>query len=280
MKRRADRFRGSLRCLMLILCFAESHMIGITACHATDSTSLGPDMIAGYVYIPPGTFTMGSPSTESDRFGDETPHLVTLTRGFRMKQTEVTQAEWLAVMGKNPSTFKGPSRPVEEVSWIQCLEFCNKLSVRHGLTPCYDGSAWNRSANGYRLPTEAEWEYACRAGGSGRFCSGDSEADLSRHGWYAANSNDQAHDGKLKEPNAWGLYDMHGNVWEWCWDFWGDYPSEGVTDPAGPQYGSVRVNRGGGWPDAARLCRSADRDSASPHYHSGNLGFRIVRNAD
>lgn len=280
MKLKADRFQQTLIYLVLLICIPESHWNRMTTCHAADRAQSKPEAKSGYVFIQPGTFTMGSPASELDRFSEESPHTVTLTRGFWMKETEVTQAEWQSVMGTNPSQFQGPQRPVEQVSWIECVEFCNKLSRKEGLTPCYNAMNWNRSANGYRLPTEAEWEYACRAGSSGRFCSGDLDSDLGEHGWYAINSENRTHDVKLKKPNAWGLYDMHGNVWEWCWDYWAYYPEGSVTDPQGPALGSYHVNRGGGWLDSARLCRSADRDSGIPAYYYENLGFRIVRNAD
>ncbi len=231
-------------------------------------------------WCPAGTFTMGSPSSESGRYSDEGPqHSVTLTRGFWMLETEVTQAMWESVMGTDPSRFKGAQNPVESVSWKECDDFCKKLSSQLGLT--------------VSLPTEAQWEYACRAGTTSAYSFGSSESDLWRYGNYCDASNtsdldwqDKAHnDGHDKTapvasyaPNAWGLYDMHGNVWEWCSDWYdSDYYAESPTsDPTGPSSGSYRVNRGGGWSDYAQGCRSAYRSRDTPGYRSDNLGFRTV----
>ncbi len=234
------------------------------------------------VGIPAGTFTMGSPSGESGRDGDEKQHRVTLTRGFLMSATEVTQAQYEAVMGSNPSEFKGASRPVEMVSWYDAVRFCNALSEREGLTAAYrisgENVTWNLDADGYRLPTEAEWEYACRAGTTTRFHSGNSDSDLELVGWYSGNSGEQTHDVGTKQPNAWGLYDMHGNVWEWCWDWYGDYGGS-VTDPAGPRSGSRRVLRGGSWYFLAQHCRSANRYRFNPDGRDSSFGFRVVRSS-
>ena len=203
------------------------------------------------VYIPAGSFLMGSPAdttpfkpqTERDylaRF--EKPHRVTLTRGFYMGKYEVTQAQWEQVMGCNPSLFKNAGReaPVDTVSWDDCQTFCKK------------------AGGGLRLPTEAEWEYACRAGTTGPYAG-----DLEEMGWYLGNSDGTTHVVGRKKPNAWGLYDMHGNVREWCQNFPYNYPDEAVTDPTGPakgdEYGS-RTIRGGSWADYAFFCRSAARD--------------------
>jgi len=213
-----------------------------------------------FVQIPAGTFMMGSPSSEPNRASDETQHRVTLTKPFYMQTTEVTQGQWKAVMGNNPSHFNscGDSCPVEQVSWNDCQEFIRKLNQREG--------------NGaYRLPTEAEWEYACRAGTTGPYYT-----DLDRAGWYSGNSNNRTHPVAQKTPNAWGLYDMHGNVYEWCQDWFGDYPGGSVTDPKGSSSGGSRVIRGGSWRLYARNCRSAYRCYNTPDVRNNNNGFRVA----
>jgi formylglycine-generating enzyme required for sulfatase activity len=226
-----------------------------------------------FVYIPPGRFMMGSPSGEPGRDDDERQHRVTLTKGFYMQTTEVTQGQWKRLMGNNPSRFKncGNDCPVERVSWDDCREFIRKL---------------NRMAGGhkYRLPTEAEWEYAARAGSTTAFAHGGImttgcrlDPNLDAMGWYCGNSEKRTHAVAQKKPNAWGLYDMHGNVWEWCRDWYGAYPSGSVTDPKGPSSGAVRVDRGGGWGSVARYCRSADRGKGTPGHGFYYLGFRLVR---
>ncbi|MBR0237028.1 MAG: SUMF1/EgtB/PvdO family nonheme iron enzyme [Thermoguttaceae bacterium] len=210
-----------------------------------------------FIWCPAGTFMMGSPSSESGRDNDETQHQVTLTKGFWMMETEVTQKQWKAVMGNNPSNFKGDDLPVESVSWNDCQEFCKKCT-QLGLP--------------VQLPTEAQWEYACRAGTTGAY-----SGNLDEMAWYWDNSNKTTHSVGTKKPNAWGLYDMHGNVWEWCQDWKADYPSGSVTDPAGPSSGSVRVIRGGSWCYIARFCRSAIRYSSAPDNRDDLLGFRCVK---
>jgi formylglycine-generating enzyme required for sulfatase activity len=184
-------------------------------------------------------------------------------------------------MGNKPSRFSGDNKPVENVSWFDCVEFCNKLSEKEGLEPVYNingkNVTWDKNKNGYRLPTEAEWEYACRAGTTTRFNTGDSDSDLEKAGWFDDNSNIQTCPVAQKAPNNWGLYDMHGNVWEWCWDCYGDYSSGSVTDPYGPSSGSNRVIRGGHWRNIARYCRSADRNYYGPNGSYYGIGFRFVR---
>ncbi|MBP5510082.1 MAG: formylglycine-generating enzyme family protein [Kiritimatiellae bacterium] len=214
-------------------------------------------------WCPAGTFTMGSPPTEEGRSYDERQHEVTLTKGFWMAETEVTQRQWKGVMGGNPSDFKGDDRPVENVSWDDCQEFIAKVNAR---LPDVQ----------MRLPTEAEWEYACRAGTGGAY---GGTGNLDEMGWYYGNSGRWTHPVKQKRPNAWGLYDMHGNVWEWCADRCGEYPSGSATDPTGPASGSLRVLRGGSWLDRASYCRSANRDWNNPGYRYGNFGFRLCCSA-
>ena len=175
---------------------------------------------------------------------------------------EVTQEEWQAVMGSNPSNFKGAKLPVENVSWNDCQEFIRKLNALTGKQ--------------FRLPTEAEWEYAARGGNRSRgykFAGGNYLSSLA---WYADNSNSQTHPVGQKSPNKLGLYDMSGNVWEWCHDWYGAYSSGSQTNPTGPSSGSLRVRRGGSWIDNARCCRSSDRCSLTPSYRLSGLGLRLA----
>jgi formylglycine-generating enzyme required for sulfatase activity len=226
-----------------------------------------------FKYIPPGTFWMGSPTDELGRDSDETRHQVTLTKGFYMQTTEVTQKQWEEVMGTNPSYFLacGDNCPVERVSWNDIQEFKDAINAMDGYT--------------YRLPTEAEWEYACRANPTSTTafanggitvtdCSKDSNLDAM--GWYCYNSNNTTHAVKQKQANAWGLYDMHGNVWEWCSDWYGTYPTSAVTDPTGSSTGDDRVLRGGSWFDNAWFCRSAYRYYFTPDGSDSVVGFRLV----
>ena len=234
------------------------------------------------VCINGGTFTMGSPANEAERDDDEVQRQVTVS-SFYLGKYEVTQKEYQEVMGTNPSNFKGDNLPVEKVSWFDAVEYCNKRSQREGLSPAYtiSGSgdnqtvAWNRNANGYRLPTEAEWEYACRAGTTTAYNTGASISNNT--GWYGGNSDKKTHPVGQKATNAWGLYDMHGNVWEWCWDWYGNYPSGAQTDPVGAMSGSVRVIRGGSWGDSGRFLRSAYRSYGTPSDRDYFVGFRLVR---
>jgi len=221
--------------------------------------------------IPAGTFTMGSPTNELGRNYDETQHQVTLTQFYYMQTTEVTQGQWRAVTGSNPSYFSscGDDCPVEQVSWDDVQSFISALN--------------NLGQGTYRLPTEAEWEYAARAGSTTAFANGGItelycgyDPNLDAMGWYCYNASFTTHPVGLKQPNDWGLYDMHGNVWEWCQDLYGDYPSSAVTDPTGPSSGSDRVLRGGGWYFYAGDCRSANRGSSDPSDRNGYDGFRLV----
>ncbi|GAB1416648.1 hypothetical protein MASR2M117_20540 [Paludibacter sp.] len=223
------------------------------------------DMIA----IKGGTFMMGSPSSEKDRESDETQHQVTVS-DFYMGQTEVTQELWEAVMGNNPSNFKGKTLPVEQVSWNDCQEFIKKLNQLTG--------------KNYRLPTEAEWEYACRAGTTTPFnignCLSTSQANYDGNYPYSGCTKGIYRNKTMPvgsfTPNAWGLYDMHGNVWEWCGDWYGSYSSAAQTNPTGPSTGWRRVLRGGGWNSIASYCRSADCDSGGPDFRISSRGFRLV----
>jgi len=218
---------------------------------------------SGFVWIQPGTFLMGSPSGEEGRSNGELQHTVTLSQGFWLSDHEVTQSEYLSVMGSNPSFFTGDlNRPVETVSWDNAVRYCQKLTEREraaGLITAQEA---------YRLPTEAEWEYAARAG-----TTGARHGELDAIAWWLGNSGSQTRPVKQKAPNAWGLYDMIGNVWEWCSDWYGAYPIGSVTDPIGPGSGNDRVDRGGGWGSGAERVRSAYRDGDDPGTRK-TLGFR------
>ena len=227
------------------------------------------------VLIPKGTFTMGSPIEEEGADNDEEQHQVTISKDYYLGVTEVTQGQYEKVMGTNPSYFQkrviGKSDssmyPVEQVSWEDAVEFCKKLS---------DLPEEKKAGRVYRLPTEAEWEYACRAGSKAAYSFGANSKTLGDYAWFVYNSGVQTHPVGEKKANAWGLYDMHGNVWEWCSDWYGEYPKGGVSDPSGPSEGSYPVNRGGSWFYEAAGCRSADRYRDDPSYRSGNYGFRVA----
>ncbi len=229
--------------------------------------NLGSGKTMVFRWCPPGEFQMGSPPSEEDRDDDETQHTVRLTKGFWMGQTEVTHGEYQAIEGENPSNFTGSEElPVEQVSWEDATGFVAELNRRFG--------SQLPAGHRFALPTEAQWEYACRAGTTSAYSFGNTL------------SNEQAHfgqgfSGKTKEvgsypTNAWGLYDMHGNVWEWCQDWYGeDYPSGTVSDPNGPTDGSIRVHRGGSWSSYASVCRSAFASGSSPTVRINYLGFRV-----
>jgi sulfatase modifying factor 1 len=227
--------------------------------------------------IPAGTFTMGSPATETDRQDNETQHPVTISKPFYMQTTEVTQGQWKAVMGTEPwkgqgSVKEGPNNAATYVSWDDAIAYCKKLSEKEGKT--------------YRLPTEAEWEYACRAGTETRWSFGDDEKEFGDYAWYDKNTYDVGdkypHQVGLKKPNAFGLYDMHGNVWEWCHDYYGRdyYKQSPEQDPTGPTSGSFRVLRGGAWYFFTRGTRSANRDRLDADVRYDNVGSRLVRELD
>ncbi len=247
------------------------------------------------VFIPAGHFLMGSPDTERGAFHEvEGIRRVTLSRPFFLGKREVTQAQWKTVMGDNPAKYHDkPDHPVERGSWNQCALFCNRLSRIHGYVPAYDETTWTRQAgaNGFRLPTEAEWEYACRAGTSTRFSFGDAldAADagdlfsktLDQHLWWRGNNKSLAGTKPVgaKKANRWGLHDMHGNVSEWCEDYWVSARRPGpLVDPRGPATGTSHAIRGGYFGSYARYCRSASRYcDAGDHYGDYDfVGFRIL----
>ncbi len=220
---------------------------------------IGKDVKIELVWCPPGTFMMGSPDDEANRDPDEGLHRVTLTQGFWMGKTEVTQRQWESVMEANPSRSKDPDLPVEMVSWEECRTFIRKLNKK-----VKDG--------GFRLPTEAEWEYACRAGTNGLY-----HGTLKSVAWYVDNNGGTTHAVGQMQANAWGLFDMHGNVWEWCQDWYGNYPTNSVSDFTGPRSGTARVNRGGSWRGRDFFCRSANRGWIDPEFRGDLLGLRLAK---
>jgi formylglycine-generating enzyme required for sulfatase activity len=223
-------------------------------------------------YVQAGEFMMGSPTSEKDHYGNETQHHVTLTKDYWLGETEVTQEQYKAVMGRNPSSFsKGGAYPVEDVSWTDAMAFCEKLTKAertNGNLP--DGYE-------YTLPTEAQWEYAARGGHkASRYHVYSGSDEIHNVAWYDDNSSSSTHPVGQKRANELGLYDMSGNVWEWCRDRYDGYPSGSVTDTVGPSSGSFRVLRGGSWSGGAGLCRSANRNDYDPSNRGDGVGFRVA----
>jgi formylglycine-generating enzyme required for sulfatase activity len=256
-----------------------------------------------FARIPAGTFLMGNTGRFKSNEWELFNNVVTISKPFVISKYEITQEQWISLMGKdnNPSFYEGSNLPVEQVCWFQAVDFCNKLSIKEGLIPCYtifmNGAqglcdlkttvTWDRNANGYRLPTEAEWEYVCKAGVYTDIYNGSiTEVDckftdilLDKIAWYCNNSQGKLHQVGTKEPNKFGVYDMSGNVNEWCWDIYGEYPHTNVTDPIGLRTGDIRVVRGGSWNDPSFFCRSSFRAySGYPYVKYRTIGFRIVRN--
>ncbi len=266
--------------------------------HTTVSTAVNDS----FILIEGGSFNMGSPDSENWRIDDETLHEVTVS-AFYIDPYEALQSDYEALMSSDPSTFDGEGLPVDNISWLEAVKYANARSKAAGLTPAYtigDGEVvWDRSANGYRLPTEAEWEYACRAGTQTPFNTEHSLSadDANFYGHYPYEIEENYFDDEVLEarpgeyrqitvevgsfkPNAWGLYDCHGNVNEWCWDYYGEYDTSQTVDPTGAESGTRHVYRGGGWNDFAKNMRSAYRAAGQADMKSYNLGVRLVRNAD
>ncbi len=241
----------------------------------TRTIDLGKGVKLEMALIPAGKFLMGSPSTEKGGDRSDTQHEVTISQNFYLGSTEVTQAQWQKVMGYNNSEFKGDELPVEQISWEEAVDFCKRLS---------EMPEEKKAGRKYRLPTESEWEYACRAGTTTPFhfgsqlngdqanCDGTAPYGTETRGPYLKKTSPVG----TYPANAWGLYDMHGNVLEWCSDWYGEYPSGSVTDPIGPATGSSRVFRGGGWRFGAVVCRSANRNGLGPSARDRILGFRVA----
>ena len=241
-----------------------------------------------FVYVRPERFIMGSGPREPGRSPDEVQRVITLTRGYLIETKPVTQAQWRELMGNDPSCFKGDDRPVEQVSWYDALAFCNALSERDGLEACYrlvgtrgrpgEQFACKKAifkgldSDGYRLPTEAEWEFSARAGNTdARY------GPLAETSWYDNNSRRETQPVGRKEANAWGLFDVLGNVWEWVWDRYEPTPPDEEIDPIGPSEGADRVQRGGCYNSASKLCRLGNRGHSPPFRHFRTTGFRVAR---
>jgi formylglycine-generating enzyme required for sulfatase activity len=257
--------KRTTRNMGLALLFSALSVLS-TGSHAQTGKTYTNSIGMEFIQIPAGSFIMGSDKNLEGADKNETPqHRVTLSKSFYLGKYEVTQAQWEAVMGDNPSKFKGRSNPVERVPWDDVQLFIERLNAKEG-------------TNKYRLPTEAEWEYAARAGTTSAWSFGDDAASAGQSAWYENNSGEQPHPVGQKQPNPWGLYDMHGNVWEWVQDRYGGkyYAQSSASDPAGPSRGDYRVLRGWSWNYSAGLLRSASRDSFTPGGHIGLNGFRLA----
>ena len=244
----------------------------------TVSTKLGIEMLA----LPAGTFTMGDNAGDTD----EQPARQVRVGRFIIDVREVTQESYQKLLGKNPAKFKNPDSPVERASWVSAAQYCNMRSSLEGFEQCYDPQTYrcDFAADGYRLPTEAEWEYACRAGTTTPWSFGAGQTRLADHSWFKTNAENTTHPVGQKEPNPWGLHDMHGNVAEWCNDFYAESynHADGARDPTGPTSGEERVLRGGSWKSSPQSCRSSARYSEPPGFADvcfgyEAYGFRCVR---
>jgi formylglycine-generating enzyme required for sulfatase activity len=243
--------------LRLALVVVAAALLAGTPGHAESPADVVTNSVGmRMVRVPPGSFVMGSPPGEPLRQEEERPHRVTLTRAFRIAATEVTERQWLAVIPQGRSPHEGEDQPVASLSWNEAREFCVELSRKEGKT--------------YRLPTEAEWEYACRAGATAN------ATDLAAVAWYWDDSDGRTHPVALKAPNAWGLFDMLGNVAEWTMDVYAPYPREDVKDPTGPATGSTRVVRGGSWRSFPPALRCAARVGTPESYQLAHVGLRVV----
>lgn len=304
MKRLTAFFLSLIMLLSLVACSTNTNSTeeeSVSEPPASSQTVAEQDIPEGFVLIKGGSFQMGSPDSEPWRSEDELQHTVTVS-DFYMSKYELTQKEYEDITGNNPSNFSGENLPVENISWLDAVAYCNARSEKEGLTPVYtiDGQnvSWDKSADGYRLPTEAEWEYACRAGTTTPFYmeSSPSDKDANYYGHYPyeiednyfSQGNLEVKPGEYRETtvsvdsfseNPYGLYNMHGNVSEWVWDYYGAYSADSQTDPTGPETGTLRVYRGGGWNDFAKNMRSAYRATLEQDHGSFNIGIRLVRNA-
>ena len=291
-------------CIALVCCVIQSGCATNKASQLTkDSHSIIRSSSTGMplVAVDAGTFAMGSPPTEPERANNETQHQVTLTKPFYLSVYEVTQSEFTRVMDFNPSTLKGSDRlPVQKVTWFDAVSFCNRLSKLEGIDAAYEMSnvrmdglhitnavvRWISCSSGYRLPTEAEWEFACRAGTSTPFTFGDTvtpeQANFDGLTPYNGGPKGQFRNHPLEvdafPANAFGLHQMSGNVFEWVWDYCDQYPTNHQTDPTGPEHGTERVRRGGAYPSPAGHMRSAVRHGVPPSFALFHQGFRVARN--
>jgi formylglycine-generating enzyme required for sulfatase activity len=271
---------AGLAAVVLVSCQRAEPAAAPNVLYEIVTTKSGAEM----VLIPAGSFVMGCADGEPD---EAPPHEVTLD-AFWIDRTEVTQEQYGRVVLGNPSHFKGPQRPVEQVSWAEAALYCNARSRSEGLEPCYDeeSAKCNFAADGYRLPTEAEWEYACRAGAAGPYAFGSEPRQLGEYAWFADNAGKKTQPVARKKPNAWGLYDLHGNVAEWCNDVYDAeyYRSSPPKNPPGPADGEKYVLRGGAWNSKPPRCRGAARVGEDPGFQDAcfardAIGFRCVRRA-
>ncbi len=277
------RLVTAVSCLMLslLLCPGCRRSQDTGTAPQVIKTSSGLDMVA----IPAGWFEMGS----AQGAPDEAPEHRVWVDSFLLDKYEVVQEQYTKLVGANPASFKGPGRPVDTVTWTDAVLYCNLRSRAEGLEPCYqeERGTWqcNFKANGYRLPTEAEWEYACRAGTEREHYFGSDLRTLKEHAWYTDNSSRQTHGVGQRKPNPWGLYDMYGNVAEWCNDVYGEnyYKTSPSQNPRGPEKGEIKVLRGGGWQDGADTLRSSWRSGENSSFVDAcimdSAGFRCARNA-
>jgi formylglycine-generating enzyme required for sulfatase activity len=257
----------------------------VAVMESVEPVSAGPvaSSLVELVSLPAGSFLMGSPKGEEGRDTDEGPVHKVRVSPFACMRAPVTRRVYAEVMGEAPNWPDDitDERPAINVSWFDAIRFCNRLSVREGLPPCYrfkDDSVFrNLVADGYRLLTEAEWEYACRAGSTGRWFFGEDDNLLEEHAWFDRNSGGESHTVGSRKSNPWGLYDMHGNVWEWCWDWYGPYHSKPQTDPVGAADGSDKVLRGGSFSDSSGSVHSASRLRFNPSIRYDFFGFRCAR---
>jgi len=266
-------------------------LLFITSCRKND-VSEQKYLPLEMINIPAGTFLIGS---DKGYVVNESPRISINLNSFYISRYEITQFQYETIMKTNPSYYIWGDCPVEQVTWFDAINFCNQLSIKEGLNQAYLISdsivIWNKEANGYRLPTEAEWEYACKAKTETDYYSGDMtraegtssiDTALNKAGWYIANSEQITHIVGQKQPNAFGLYDMHGNVWEWCWDWFEDksylYLENNILNPSGKEIGIEKCLRGGSWFNNAFNCRSTLRYYANPTYKNVAVGFRIAKN--
>ncbi len=262
----------ALSLLVIVLVIWQG--ISYRAVERGEARSLRPDLML----LPGGSFRMGSPADEPNRFDDEGPQHEVTVSPFFLCRTEITQENWEAVMGDNPTNCDSgcDKLPVHSISWLDAVDFMNRLTELENtayasdkqMSLCYEISgeeaSWDRSCTGYRLPTEAEWEYAARAGTVTAYSFGNDASELDEYAWHAGNSDNRVHEVGAKRANPWGLYDMHGNVYEWVWDWYGPYGAQAATNPTGPEEGSSRVLRGGSFVVGPRLLRSARRGRYQP----------------
>jgi sulfatase modifying factor 1 len=267
--------------LVLVVLFASMVSVSVLA---SDKTYITTSSNMEFVLVKGGVFKMGNIFDE-DGFEDELPvHQVTLN-SYYISTYEVVQSEWVAVMGTNPSSFKGDNKPVENVSWFDAIEFCNKLSQKEGLKPCYTIGRNNHTtcdwtANGYRLPTESEWEFAARGGNDTKGYMFAGSNSLKEVGYYKENSMSMSQISGTKLPNELGIYDMSGNVWEWCWDWYSNsYNADPVSNPHGVENGIERCRRGGSWSQVPKSTRSSNRLGTPPELRFNYVGLRLVKNA-